>query len=70
MGRINKSNEGMTDIIKPLTLIVSADLWNKFKIITAAKGMTLNDYLVELIRGEVNSKSEAIKALQSSAVDI
>jgi macrodomain Ter protein organizer (MatP/YcbG family) len=64
MGRINKSTQGIEDKIKPLTLNVSSNLWNKFKIVSASKQMTLNDYIVFLIEKEVASKAEALEALE------
>lgn len=64
MGRLNKSTEGITDLIKPITLEVSGALWDKFKILAASKNMTLNDYLVSLVSKEVENKRDALIAIQ------
>lgn len=41
--------------IKPLTLEIEQDLWEKFKVITP-RTITLNDAVVELIKKKVNKK--------------
>jgi hypothetical protein len=64
MGRINKDLIGVTDKIKPLTLIISSALWDKFKILSSSKDITLNDYIIKLIEKEVSLKEDAIKMLQ------
>ena len=40
--------------IKPITLEIEEDLWQKFKGITT-RDITLNDKIVELIQAEVSS---------------
>ena len=64
MGKINKSVQGIEDKIKPLTLNISSTLWDSFKVLSASKGLTLNDYIVELISKEVESKRAALEALR------
>lgn len=41
--------------IKPITLEIDKDLWNKFKEIVP-RTITLNDAIVELIEKEVKNK--------------
>jgi hypothetical protein len=64
MGRINKSTLGIDDKIKPLTLNISSSLWSKFKVLSASRENTLNDYIVDLITKEVATKAEALEALR------
>ena len=68
MGRHNKSTQGISDAIKPITLVVSAALWDKFKILATSRALTLNDYLVSLITTEVSNKADALSMLQDKSV--
>ena len=52
--------------IKPLTVIIDTKIWDKFKVIAKAKSKTLNDYVCDLIKEEVNSKQALVDALMKS----
>ena len=45
----------MSEKIKPLTLEIDSELWNKFKEQTP-RTITLNDAVVQLIKKEVSRK--------------
>jgi len=45
----------MSEKIKPLTLEIEKDLWEKFKEITP-RTITLNEAVIELIKKEINKK--------------
>ena len=64
MGRMNKATEEGSVVISPLTLKIDPQTWHKFKILSASKEITLNDYVVELIKREIETKDKAIEQLQ------
>lgn len=45
----------MEDLIKPITLTIDREVWNRFKTLVP-RDITLNDSLVYLINSYINNK--------------
>lgn len=68
MGRrvmINHSVKDVKDVIRPFSLVISKETWSKFKTISVAKQITLNDYIVGLIENEIQENQEVIKLMDN-----
>lgn len=52
------------DNIRPLTLVIKKRIWDDVRLVAKAKEKNLNDFVVDVLIKEVESKKKGLQALR------